>query len=100
MICRTNRKTSTDVEESHGLVDGEEVDTDAKLGFPEEENSHLVRYLYLASAILDISGYVIRTIGYGLLSPLLVEWCIVEVAFFKLPLVQLLFSVLSILVSF
>ncbi|KAK8795843.1 hypothetical protein WA171_003810 [Blastocystis sp. BT1] len=59
----TNRKTSTDVEESHGLVDGEEVDTDAKLGFPEEENSHLVRYLYLASAILDISGYVIRTIG-------------------------------------
>lgn len=63
VIYRT-RKTSTDVEESHGLVDGEEVDTDAKLGFLEEENSRLVRYLYLASALLDISGYVIRTIGY------------------------------------
>lgn len=52
------------MEESHGLVDNVEVDTDMKLGYQEETNSRTLSYLYFASALLDISGYVIRTIGY------------------------------------
>ena len=33
------------------------------------ENTRLLRKLYLVSALLDLSGYVIRTIGYSCLPP-------------------------------
>lgn len=58
---RSKSTLAVDVEEAHALVK-EEADTDSvKLARREARK---LQILYITSALLDISGYVIRTIGW------------------------------------
>ena len=61
------RLDSTDEEESHMLVSGSNTDVEKnyerKMEEMEEGNYSTLNKLYIASALLDIAGYVIRTIG-------------------------------------
>lgn len=51
---------------------------DVNMGKSIERYEKKLRLLYVLSALLDIMGYVIRTIGYIKKRVLTVEWYIVE----------------------
>ena len=68
LIWREPRRYSTDVEEAHSLVDNSVVDEEVIIKkdhelMEEQANKSKLSKMYLLSALLDISGYVIRSIG-------------------------------------
>ena len=102
-LFRESRRYSTDIEEAHSLVDNRVVDEEVVVKknhdlLEEQANKSRLSKMYILSALLDISGYVIRSIGYfdNQIHNFRVEWCIVEVVFSKLPSALLPSSVLFI----
>lgn len=64
----SRRYSTTDTEEAHSLVEDETKDIEAVAEKKDEfldisDNKMLLRKLYVLSALLDIFGYVIRSIG-------------------------------------
>lgn len=70
IIHRSSTRESSDEEEAHSLV--EESDEDdieiarqkKKEFLGDSDDSSKLRKFYILSALLDIAGYVIRTMGY------------------------------------
>ena len=66
-LNRCIRRESIDVEEAHSLVEDSETDVEVaemkKKEFLEPDTEPTLKKYYLLSALLDIAGYVIRTMG-------------------------------------
>ena len=67
-LIRCVSRESIDVEEAHSLVEDSETDIEVaeikKKEFLEPNTEPILKKYYLLSALLDIAGYVIRTMGY------------------------------------
>ena len=67
-LNRCVRGESNDVEEAHSLVEDSETDVEVaemkKKEFLEPNTEPILKKYFLLSALLDIAGYVIRTMGY------------------------------------
>ena len=68
IVARSSQQQSSDIEEARSLVKDKNVNKEDSSLVRNDGETHstksLLNKLYLVSALLDIAGYIVRSIGY------------------------------------